>query len=797
MIARIKRKELIVFNFKNDEFIILDGATGTLLQKSGLKLGELPEILNFTNEDLIRNVHHKYLKAGSNIICANTFGANKHKLQNSPFSVTEVIEKGILLAKTEAKAYNASVALDIGPIGELLEPSGVLSFENAYEIFKEMMVIGEKSGADLILIETMTDLYEVKAAVLAAKENTSLPVFVTMTFEQNGRTFQGVGIENMAITLEGLGVDAIGINCSLGPKEILPLMKELSKNTRLPLIAKPNAGLPNPQTGEYDIDSDEFAEIMSEYAKIGVTFLGGCCGTDDIFIEKLKEKVQKVTPIKRQFTPKTRVCSGTKVVTVDSVKVIGERINPTGKKRFQLALKENDMNYILKQASEQIDAGADILDVNVGVPGLDEVTLMSQVVKQIQSISSIPLQIDASKFETLESGLRAYNGKPILNSVNGEEANLHKILPLAKKYGALVVGLTIDEDGIPKTAEKRIEIAKKILNTALFYGINKEDILIDCLTLTVSAEQSQCFETLNAMKFIRGELGLNLVLGVSNISFGIPNRELINQTFLTLAMNYGLTLPIINPNIKPLMDTISAYNVLSSIDIDSVNFIERFSNLSEEIKPKNNSKLTIEDAISKGLNDDVFTITKELLQTKTPLEIVNNILIPTLDVIGQNFEKGDIFLPQLIRSANASCVAFEVIKTELANNNEQQILKEKIILATVKGDVHDIGKNIVKVILENYGYQIIDLGKDVPFEKIIDAAIKNDVKLIGLSALMTTTVESMRETIIEVKKTIKDVQIMVGGAVLTEEYAKKIGADFYAKDAKQSADIAKGVFNER
>ncbi len=791
----IESEEEFVSDLFGKGFVILDGATGTMLQKSGLKLGEMPEILNFTNSEVIMNAHKNYIEAGANIIYANTFGANRHKLEGSGYQVGGVIKKALENAKTVAKEYNAKVALDIGPIGELLEPSGLLSFEDAYDIFSEVMIAGKENGADLVVIETMTDLYEVKAAVLAAKEQTDLPVFVTMTFEENGRTFTGVSIEAMAMTLQGLNVDAIGINCSLGPKEILPLIKELAKHTNLPLIAKPNAGLPDPQTGLYNIKAKEFGELMREYALSGVKYLGGCCGTDEGFIKELTNQTKDLEYVREIPILKTRFCSSSKVVTVDGVKVIGERINPTGRKAFAQTLREGNINLVLKEAIGQVEAGANILDVNVGVPGLDETKLLPTVVKAIQGITDAPLQIDSSKTAALEAGLRVYNGKPILNSVNGEVDNLEKILPLAKKYGAAIVALTIDEDGIPKTAGKRVKIAKKILNAALAHNIPKEDILVDCLTLTVSAQQEDCIETLNAMRRIREELGLELVLGVSNISFGIPNRGLMNQTFLVMAMNCGLTLPIINPNNKGLMDAISAYEVLSGKDEGSKAYIQRFSGESTKEVVVEKSRLTIEEAILKGLDQEVKELTKQLLMKEDPLEIVNNRLIPALDQVGLKFEKGELYLPQLLRSANASCCAFDYIKQSIAIEEKANVSKGKIILATVRGDIHDIGKNIVKVILENYGYQVIDLGKDVSGDEILETAIKNDVRLIGLSALMTTTVESMKEIIGQIKKSGHDCEIMVGGAVLTHDYAMKIGANYYAKDAKRSVDIAKEVLN--
>ncbi len=776
-----------------NKFVILDGAMGTMLQKNGLKLGEMPELLNFKNEQLIRHAHEQYLKAGSDIVYANTFGANRHKLENTGYSVEQVIAKALHTAKEIAGKYGAKVALDVGPIGELLEPSGLLTFEAAYDIFSEIMIAGKENGAELIVLETMTDLYEVKAAVLAAKEHTDLPVFVTMTFEENGRTFTGASIEAMAVTLQGLSVDAMGINCSLGPREILPLIKELSQYTYVPLIAKPNAGLPDPQTGQYDIEAEEFGHIMKEYAKAGVKYLGGCCGTDDGFIRAINSAIKDIPYSRNEYQPKTKFCSSSVVVTVDDVRVIGERINPTGRKVFAQALREGNVNLVLKEAIQQVEAGAEILDVNVGVPGLDEAELLVKVVKELQGVVNVPLQIDSSKVEALEAGLRAYNGKPILNSVNGEVENLEKILPLAKKYGAAIIALTIDEDGIPKDAKKRVEIAEKILCAAQKEGIAKEDVLVDCLTLTVSAQQEDCFETLQAMKVIREKLGLELVLGVSNISFGIPNRGLMNQTFLVTAMSQGLTLPIINPHSQGLMDAIYAFRVLSGKDLGSKNYIQKFSGAVIADKTEKQTELTIEEAILKGLDEEVKEITNELLRIESPLEIVDKRLIPALDIVGERFEKGELYLPQLLRSANASCQAFDCIKRIIASEAKESVSKGTIILATVKGDIHDIGKNIVKVILENYGYKVIDLGKDVAGETIVSAAKQADVRLIGLSALMTTTVESMRQIIEQVRASGHPCKIMVGGAVLTPEYAMKIGADYYAKDAKQSADIAKEV----
>ena len=785
-----------------DGFLFLDGAMGTMLQKAGLKLGERPEAICIEKPEIITDIHRQYVEAGSQIVYANTFGANRHKLEGTGLEVDNVIEAAVKCAKNAVEGTDAMVALDIGPIGELLEPSGTLSFESAYDIFKEMVVIGEKAGCDIIVFETMTDLYEVKAGLLAAKENTSLPVICTMTFEENGRTFTGCSVEAMAAVLEGLGADGVGINCSLGPDEIFPIAKRLAMATTLPVVVKANAGLPDPITNTYDITADKFAESMKQYAEIGIRVMGGCCGTTP---EYIKEVVKAVLPIKNERAKverKTVLCSPSKVVTVDGVRVIGERINPTGKKRFQQALREGDMAYIAERAIEQAEAGADILDVNVGMPGINEKEMMIKVVKTIQSVCDLPLQIDSSDPEAIEAGLRIFNGKAIVNSVNGEDEKINTILPIVKKYGASVIGLAMDENGIPDTAEKRIAIAERILDKAMSMGINKEDVFIDCLTLTVSAQQEQAVETLKAVRYVKEKLGLHNVLGVSNISFGLPAREYITTNFLTQAMYAGLDLPIINPNQQAVMDAVCSYRVLSGEDVNSEKYIERFSGRTEQkvvqtTEKKSNgadSETGIGYAVSKGLKEETARLTKELLKEKTELEIINELLIPALDRVGERYEKQEIFLPQLINSAAASCEAFEVIKKSILAKGTGSVSKGKIILATVKGDIHDIGKNIVKVILENYGYQVIDLGRDVPPETVVETAIKEDVKLVGLSALMTTTLNSMKETVDMLRASGHGCKIVVGGAVLTEEYAKMIGADCYAKDAKATVDFAKEVF---
>ena len=789
-----------------NEFVILDGAMGTMLQASGLKTGEMPELLNLTNPELITDIHKKYIKAGAQIVYTNTFGANGYKLQNSGHTVDEVIKSAVKNAKAAARD-NALVALDIGPIGQLLEPAGGLAFEDAYDIFKEQVIAG--ADCDVIVFETMTDLYELKAGLLAAKENSDKPVICTMSFEQNGRTFAGVSAAAMALTLEGLGADAIGVNCSLGPKEFASIIKELSQWTSLPLVAKPNAGLPDPNSNTYDVSPEEFAKELSSLCLYGVKFFGGCCGTTDEYISCTVKELSGKKYKKNIPTKDTSVCSATSVVTIDCPRIIGERINPTGKKLFKQALIENNMDYILNQAITQVNGGAEILDVNVGLPEIDEKKMMISAVKNIQSITDVPLQIDATKPDVLEAGLRCYNGKPIVNSVNGEDESINTVLPLVKKYGASVVGLTLDKNGIPKTAEGRFEIAKKIVEKAKEYGIKPKDVYIDCLTLTASAEQKGVMQTLIALKRVKEELHCKTVLGVSNISFGLPNRELVNRTFLTMALQNGLDLPIINPNIDSMTGAVRAYKVLANIDKNSTDFISAYSS-QQEAKPSvqttSQSEHDLPYAIEKGLKAECARLTEKLLDSTEPMDIVNNYLIPALDKVGMSFEQGKTFLPQLIQSAGAAQGCFEVIKARLAQSDTPPVSKGKIILATVKGDIHDIGKNIVKVLLENYGYTVVDLGKDVDPQVIVNTAIEQNIRLIGLSALMTTTLASMKSTIdlIHSTKELNDVDesgeiipntckcvTFVGGAVLTPEYAKTIHADYYCKDAKESVDVAK------
>lgn len=777
------------------EIILLDGAMGTMLQAAGLPIGQLPESWNITRPEAVTAVQRRYVEAGSQVIYTNTFGANRYKTAGCGYSVDELVRSGVKCARAAAEGRNVRVALDIGPIGQLLEPLGNLGFDDAYDIFREIIVAGREAGADLIVIETMSDLYEMKAAVLAAKENSSLPVWATMTFEATGRSFLGVTVPAMAMTLTGLGVDALGFNCSLGPRELLPLVKELREWTPLPMILKPNAGLPDPATGEYHITPEAFASELKEALKQGVSIFGGCCGTTPEFIRAAASALSGRTPAQRPEQIRNGVCCATASAEFDGIHVIGERINPTGKKRFQQALREGDIEYIVQRGIEQQDAGADILDVNVGLPGLDEPEMMRRTVKALQAVVDLPLQIDSSDPAAIEAGLRCCSGKAIVNSVNGKAEVLDTVLPLCKKYGAAVVGLCMDEKGIPGNWEGRVEIARRILDAAVSYGIRKEDVLIDCLTLTVSAQQEQAAETLRAVRAVKEELGLRTVLGVSNISFGLPSRETVTVSFLTQAMYAGLDLPIINPNQQAVMDAVAAFRVLSGQDPDSEEYIRRFAEVPESAAPEKtvSGKLSLGEAIMRGLGQETSELTAKALEEMSELEVVDRLLIPALDQVGERYERQEIFLPQLMKAANAACAGFELIKTRIAKRGGTAVSKGKIVLATVQGDIHDIGKNIVKVVLENYGYTVIDLGRDVAPETVVETAIRENARLVGLSALMTTTVASMAETITQLRNSGHDCKIMVGGAVLTEDYAEQIGADYYAKDAKQSADIAKRV----
>ncbi len=784
--------------------VILDGGMGTMLQAKGLKLGEYPELAALEHPDWVKEIHRAYVEAGAQILCANTFGANREKLRRTGKTVEEVIPASIALAK-EAAAGRALVALDMGPTGQLLEPTGSLDFETAVDIFAQEVRAAVKAGADLVMIETMTDLQECRAALLAVKENSDLPVMVSLTYEERGRTFLGHAPAAAALTLEGMGADVIGVNCSLGPREMPPLVEELRRWTTLPISIKPNAGLPDPGGAGYDITPEEFAAAMGELTKLGVKCYGGCCGTTPEYIALLKQALEGRTIRESERGPiPAAVCSPNTVVPMDRVRVIGERINPTGKKLMKEALRRGDVDFMLGQALEQMEAGADILDVNVGLPEIDEGEMMVRVVKALQGVTDAPLQLDSTRPEVLEKALRVYCGKAIVNSVNGDRETMEAILPLVKKYGAAVVGLTLDKQGIPKTTQERMDIAQRILDTALSYGIRREDVYIDCLTLTVSAEQEGAAQTLEALRRVHSELGLKTVLGVSNISFGLPARPLINQNFLTMAMTCGLDLPIINPNMGEMMAAVRSYHLLMNIDKEARDFIAAYggATISTSITSGGGQQVTAPGAgerslsqiVESGLRGEAGECTRKLLDTADPMTIVDDILIPALDKVGADFEAGRVFLPQLIQSAGAAQAAFEVIRQTMPAQPEGAGgEKAPIVLATVKGDIHDIGKNIVKVLLENYGYPVIDLGKDVDPEEVVRAAEKHHAPLVGLSALMTTTLHSMEQTIALLRKANLPCKVVVGGAVLTAEYAKQIGADFYAKDAKQSVDVARQV----
>ncbi len=799
--------------FARRRFVFLDGGLGTQLQKRGLQPGQKPELAAFLMPDTLEAIHREYAAAGADILYANTFGANEQKLAGTGYTAADTIAASIACARRAAQPYGALVALDIGPLGELLAPTGTLSFEEAYARFAAIVQAGVQAGADLVVIETMTDLYELKAAVLAAKENSTLPVLASMSFESRGRTFTGCTVESFGVTAAGLGVDAVGINCSLGPDEILPFAKRLCRvvPAGMPVFVKPNAGLPNPD-GSYDLTADGFVEQMLPYAASGISMVGGCCGTTPEYIHKLRAAFAELTPAQKVPLRRSRLCTPVRCVEVEGITVVGERINPTGKKRLQQALREGDSGYACAQAVAQAEAGAQVLDVNAGLPGIDEAATLEMLVRELQAVTDLPLQLDSNDPAALERALRIYNGKPIVNSVNGEEKSLKAILPLCKKYGAAVVGLCLDENGIPKTAEGRFGVAKKIVAATDAAGIPREDVYIDCLTLTVSAEQASAAETLKAMELCKRELGVRTVLGVSNISFGLPCRGYMNTTFLTLAMQAGLDLAIMNPNTPEMMAAVRAFRVLTCQDTQCTDYVQAYAGQQTQTvqtvkaapaaatpaasEPSGNED-PLADAVRRGLKKEARAAAEQALLSREPLDVVNLSLIPALDTVGDGFEKGTLFLPQLLQAATAAQAAFDVIKTAIASSGQQSVSKGKIVLATVKGDIHDIGKNIVRVVLENYGYEVTDLGRDVDPMRVVQAVQETGAPLVGLSALMTTTVPSMQATIEELHKAKLPCKVMVGGAVLTPSFAQQIGADFYARDAKASADYAKQLFETR
>ena len=803
------------------EWLFCDGGTGTFLQDNGLKGGELPELWNVEHPDVILKLYEGYLRAGSDIFNTNTFGLNSFKF---PGRVEELMNAAVALAKQACEntgRTDAYIAIDVGPTGKLLEPMGDLSFDKAVEVFGEIMSAGEKAGGDLVLIETMSDSYEAKAAVLAAKEYTKLPVIVTTVYDQKGKLLTGGNVDSTVAMLEGLGVDALGINCGMGPDLMIPMVERMVQVASVPIVVNPNAGLPRTEGGKtvYDVTPEEFSDVMAGIADMGVQVLGGCCGTTPEHIRQTIEKVRNKEFKPNTYKELTVVSSFCQAVTCDKKPIIiGERINPTGKKRFKQALRDADMDYILSQGLEQEDAGADILDVNVGLPEIDEPAMMREVVTKLQGVTGLPLQLDTTDAEALEQGLRYYNGKAMINSVNGKQEVIEMVMPLVKKYGGVLVGLALDEDGIPETADGRIAVAEKIYKAADKYGIPRKDIVIDGLCMTISSDSSSAVTTLETIRRIRDDYHGHSILGVSNISFGLPQRQVINSYFLTMAMQMGLSFAIMNPNNEQMMAAYRSYLALSDLDPQCMGFIEAYANatlstistggapaggqtsgtggasFSAESEGDKSGGSQLGHAIEKGMAGVAENAMKEEMKTREPLDIINEELIPALDKVGKGFEKGTVFLPQLLLSADAAKAAFEVVKASMVG--KPRVMKGKVIIATVKGDIHDIGKNIVKVMLENYGYDVIDLGKDVPPEVIVERAIKDDVKLVGLSALMTTTVVSMEDTIKLLREKKPDTKVVVGGAVMTQEYADAIGADCYAKDAMATVRYADSVFEQ-
>ncbi len=777
------------------EVLLFDGAFGTQLQALGMKAGDVPEELNITNPKLVQSIHLSYLEAGAQVITTSSFGCNPWKMQESSYPFEELLQAAIDNAKAAKLAFGGDcyIALGIGPIGQLLQPMGTLSFDEAYELIAAQVRIAQDQ-VDLVLLETMTDLYEAKAGVLAVKENSDLPVFTTMTFEANGRTLAGCDPVSMVNVLEGLGVDALGVNCSLGPVELTPIIHEILECATVPVMVVPNAGLPHLVNGKtcFALEKEDFVREMIKHIEKGVAVVGGCCGTTPAFIKLLAESLpEKVTP--RKVEKKTRVSSGNTTVTFGNhVVVCGERLNPTGKKKMKAALLEGAYETLVMEGIAQEQAGAHVLDVNVGLPGLDEATVMGEVIPLLQEVLTVPLQIDSSSAAAIEAGCRCYNGKPLINSVNGKTEVMESIFPIVQKYGGVVIGLTLDENGIPSKAQDRVAIAKKIIQTAAQYGIGKEDIIIDCLVLTASAQQAEVMETCEAVRQVK-KLGVHTVLGVSNVSFGLPNRPLLNKTFLTMAMTCGLDLPIINPLDGELMDAISAFNVLRYYDVDAVDYIKQQGDKTLVTVTNTGKELSLTETILHGRKEEARVATKVALQDKSGLEVVNEVLIPALDQVGKMYDSGQLFLPQLIQSAEAAKVAFGLVKETFQDGT---VSKGPIIMATVEGDIHDIGKNIVKVVLESYGYQVIDLGKDVPPAKVLEACRIHKPKAVGLSALMTTTVVSMEKTITLLKASGIRCPILVGGAVLSADYAKEIQADYYVADAMATVELLDHILHE-
>lgn len=795
------------------QILFFDGGMGTLLQERGLKAGEVPETWNIVHPECIRQIHKEYLMAGSNIISANTFGVNAFKCKNLPYTVDELVTAGIQLVQEAIQEVRSSsndgekqpmyAALDIGSIGKLLKPLGEISFDEAYKTFQEIIVAGDRAGADLILIETVSDSYEIKAAVLAAKENSNLPVVVTMIFDESGKLLTGGDVASVTAMLEGLGVDAVGFNCGLGPEQMKNLLPQLTACCSLPVVVNANAGLPMVVNGQtvFHVAPEEFAQSVKTLVEMGAGIVGGCCGTTPAHIQRVVElcKDMEIKPVTDKNLTVVSSYNHAVYFTRKPL-IIGERINPTGKSKFKQALREHDMEYIYKEGLAQEEKGAQILDVNVGLPEIDEPRLMEEAVTGIQAIIDLPLQIDTSDTAAMERGLRYYNGKPMLNSVNGKKESMESVFPIAKKYGAVLVCLCLDESGIPETVEGRLRVAEKLVKTAAEYGIPKKNLVIDALVLTISTGQDNANVTLETMRRIRYEMGLHTVLGVSNISFGLPERSRINTTFFTMAMNNGLSAGIVNPSSEPMMSSYYSFNALIGEDEQCMAYIANASQTADKpsaAPAQKNSALTLEEAIIKGLSESAGEATVRLLeQNMDALAIINEKLIPALDVVGKGFEEKKMFLPQLLMSADAAKASFEAIKATLSKQGKNSESKGKIVIATVKGDIHDIGKNIVKTLLENYGFDMLDLGKDVDPELILKTVQENQVKLVGLSALMTTTVVNMEATIKLLREHHAGCKVMVGGAVLTQEYADMIGADFYSKDAMGSVRYANTLYEQ-
>ena len=781
--------------------VFFDGAMGTMLQQAGLGPGELPESWNRTHPDGVRQIHRSYLDAGCDILTTNTFGANSLKLRRCPYTVAELVTAGVTLAREAVgQAGHGFVALDMGPTGKRLQPLGELSFDDACDAYKEMVLAGAAAGADCVLVETMSDTLEMKAAVLAAKENCSLPVIATMAFDTRGRLLTGADIPAAVALLEGLGVDVLGLNCGFGPDQMLPLTEQLLACSSTPLLISPNAGLPVVVDGKtlYNVEPDAFSASMRQLVKLGVWMVGGCCGTTPAHIAAEVAACRDLTPLPLPDNRRTVVSSGSMAVVIgDDPVIIGERINPTGKSRFKQALREEDTDYIQEEGITQQENGAHILDVNVGLPEIDEVDMMEQAVSALQEVVRLPLQIDTTNPAAMERALRIYNGKAMINSVSGKQESMRTVFPLAKKYGGVIVALTIDEDGIPDTAEGRYAVAEKIVHTAeQQYGIGRENLVVDPLTMTISSGQEAAMVTLEALRLIKGRLGVRTVLGVSNVSFGLPKREIINSAFYLMALQSGLDAAILNPNSEAMMQSYRAYRALFARDNQCLDYIGVYGGQEALSVRGSKADMTLQEAVRRGLREESARQATEALKQTPPLTLINDELIPALDAVGKGFERGRIFLPQLLMSADAAKAAFSVVRDALRRSGDSQKKKGKIILATVRGDIHDIGKNIVKVLLENYSFDVIDLGKDVPPEQVVETALAQEVKLVGLSALMTTTVPAMEETIRLLRQQKPDCKVMVGGAVMTQEYADQIGADHYSKDAMGSVHYAEEVFGE-